>query len=62
MHAADVVDVVGNHARAVGGKDAAQVRPVFSPVFGQQAIGAQPGDAGAGDDLPAWRFTRAGTL
>jgi len=54
MHAAHVMDVPGDHLGAIRGNDEAQVRP----VFGQQAIGAQPDDAGAGaSDAPAWRFT-----
>ena len=49
MHAADIMRVPGDHARAAGGDDEAQVRP----VFGQQGIDAQPNYAGVGDDPPA---------
>src|SRR4051794_39367406 len=48
MHAADVMDVAGDHARAVGSDDAAQrghrqVRAMFGPQSGR----AQPAVAGA---------------
>jgi hypothetical protein len=48
MHPADVMDVAGDHTRAVGGNDAAQIgHRQIRPMFGQQPGRVQPTAAGA---------------
>jgi hypothetical protein len=43
MHPADVMDVAGDHTRAVGGNDAAQIgHRQIRPMFGQQPGRMQP--------------------